>query len=338
VTSASGAESRPCIAVLGERVIDLVPDDHGSGFHAHPGGSPANVALGLARLGVRPLLLGRRAADAFAGLLDDNLTASGLSLEGFIEGGGLSMLAVCSRHPDGSMSYSFYTAESPDLQWSESDVQTALQRITTSGSIAWHTGSLVSWLGSDVSTLLKAWQEARRAGQVTLSYDPNARPQALDSESTRAWVEQFALSAHLVKASDEDIAYCYPNEDVEQVCARWARSGPVIVVLTRGSRGTTVWQRGYEPIDVPGFTVDVVDTVGAGDTLTAGLLAGLAPWLGPGGEEALAGLDPGDLRRIVEGAVVAAAITCSRPGADPPTLKERDRLWAQWMPEQEKSD
>jgi fructokinase len=338
VTSASGAESRPCIAVLGERIIDLVPDDRGTGFQAHPGGSPANVALGLARLGVRPLLLGRRAADAFADLLDNNLTASGLSLEGFIDGGGLSMLAVCSRQPEGSMSYSFYTADSPDLRWSESDVRAALQRITASGAVAWHTGSLVSWLGSDVSTLLAAWQGARQAGQVTLSYDPNARPQALDAEGTRSWVEQFARSAHVVKASDEDIAYCYPNDDVEQVCARWVQTGPVIVVLTRGARGATVWQRGHEPVDVPGIAVDVVDTVGAGDTLTAGLLGGLAPWFGPGGEDALARLDPGELRRIVEGAAVAAAITCSRPGADPPTLDERDRLWAQWMPEQGTSD
>lgn len=311
-----------CIAVLGERIIDLVPSSDGRDFRAIPGGSPANVALALARLGIEPLLLARRASDGFAELLDANLRASGLSMEGVVDGGGVSMLAVCTRNPDSSMSYSFYTSDSPDLRWSAADLDRARQAIADRGAVAWHTGSLASYLGDGVEALLAEWRRARTEGVLTLSYDPNARPMALESDRMRERVEQFAVTAHVVKASDEDLAYCYPDATPEQVCARWVEEGPVIVVLTRGARGVTVFQRGRPPRDHAAVTVDVVDTVGAGDTLTAGLLAGLSPWCGPRSEQRLAELDADIVDDVVSRAIIAAAITCSRPGADPPTHDE----------------
>lgn len=317
-----------CIAVLGERIIDLVPSEGAGNYRALPGGSPANVALALARLGIEPLLLARRAGDGFAEILDDHLRASGLSLEGLVEGGGVSMLAVCTRHPDSSMSYSFYSSDSPDLRWSTADLERARGQIAARGAVAWHTGSLASYLGDGVGTVLDAWQRARAEGQLTLSYDPNARPAALDARQMRERIEPFALAAHVVKASDEDLAYCYPDTGIEQVCARWVEEGPVIVVLTRGARGVTVFQRGAVPRDLPAVVVDVVDTVGAGDTLSAGLLAGLAPWCGPDSERRLAELPADVVDEVVMGAVAAAAITCSRPGADPPTRAEVDALRA----------
>lgn len=315
-----------CIAVLGERIIDLVPGEGADDYRALPGGSPANVALALARLGIKPLLLARRAGDGFADLLDANLHASGLSSEGVVDGGGVSMLAVCTRNTDSSMTYSFYSSDSPDLQWNAADLERARVQIAGVGAVAWHTGSLASYLGPGVEPLLNEWRRARAEGVLTLSYDPNARPAALGSQQMREWVERFAQAAHVVKASDEDLTYCYPDTPVDQVCARWLQEGPVIVVLTRGAHGVTVFQRGHEPRDLPALDVDVVDTVGAGDTLSAGLLAGLAPWCGPGSEETLAALDADVVEDIVAGAVAAAAITCSRPGADPPTREEVETL------------
>lgn len=311
-----------CIAVLGERIIDLVPGGGVDDFRALPGGSPANVALALARLGISPLLLARRAGDGFADLLDANLRASGLSLEGIVEGGGVSMLAVCTRNDDSSMSYSFYSSDSPDLQWSTADLERARALIAARGAVAWHTGSLASYLGPGVQALLAEWRRARVEDVLTLSYDPNARPAALAAPRMREWVEQYALAAHVVKASDEDLAYCYPDTPAEQVCSRWVQEGPVLVVLTRGARGVTVFQREHEPRNLSALAVEVVDTVGAGDTLSAGLLAGLAPWCGPGSAARLAALDSDVVDDIVVGAVAAAAITCSRPGADPPTREE----------------
>lgn len=316
--------TRRCIAVLGERIIDLVPGAAPGEYLALPGGSPANVALALARLGMDPLLLGRRAEDGFAQVLDDHLRASGLGLEGLIDGGGVSMLAVCTPDASGSMSYAFHTSDSPDLNWTAADLSLASHRMVEHGAVAWHTGSLVSYLGPGVEPLLHAWRQARAHNQITLSYDPNARPQALDAPTTRAHVERFVQSAHIVKASEEDVAYCYPDVPDSQVCARWVDSGPVIVVLTRGSAGATVWQRGREPVDIPAPAVSVVDTVAAGDTVMAGLLAGLADWLGPYSEHTLGRIDTRELVEIVTRAVSAAALTCTQAGAQPPTQDELD--------------
>ncbi len=320
--------TRRCIAVLGERIIDLVPGSQPGEYTALPGGSPANVALALARLGVEPLLLGRRADDGFADVLDANLRAAGIGMEGLIDAGGVSMLAVCTPDSTGSMSYSFYTADSPDLRWTTADLETTRALMVDRGVVAWHTGSLVSYLGNGKDALLRAWQQARAEGALTLSYDPNARPHALDAATTREQVEQFAMAAHVVKASEEDLAYCYPDTTPEQVCARWAESGPVIAVLTRGPGGASVWQRGNPRADIPAPTVTVVDTVAAGDTLMAGLLAGLAPWLGAGSEINLAQIAARDVVEIVKRAVWAAAVTCTRAGAQPPTRIELDEFLA----------
>ncbi len=314
------------IAVLGERIIDMVPVGESGGYRALPGGSPANVALALARLGMDPLLLGRRANDGLAVILDGQLDASGLSLDGLVNAGGLSMLAVCTRNPDGSMAYSFYHRDSPDLSWTPEELSREMGHFAARGVVAWHTGSLVSWLGSGVDALLDAWRAARAAGNVTLSYDPNARSGAQDPDVMRDRVEDFIAAAHIVKASDEDVAYVHPQTPVDEVCARWAASGPSIVVLTRGVHGATVWRPGAEPLDVPGHNVAVADTVGAGDTVTAALLAGLADELGSGSVERLARLTGDQVRQIVARATAAAAITCSRPGADPPTAAEVDQF------------
>jgi fructokinase len=312
------------IAILGERIIDLVPSSDSSDYRALPGGSPANVALAIARLGGSPLLLGRRAEDAFADLLDEPLRAAGLDLGGLIDAGGLSMMAVCTRQEDGSMAYSFYTADSPDLRWTAEELHTERRLMRERDVRVWHTGSLVSWLGPGRGVLLEEWHRARTEGELLLSFDPNARPQALSAADTREWVEQFAMTAHVVKASDEDLEFCYPDAAPDEVCARWVDTGPVIVVLTRGGDGATVWQRGRAPIDVPGIPVEVVDTVGAGDTLTGALLVGLEPiWRG-GGADALLGLRAPELELIVSRAVAAAASNCTRAGASPPTLQMLD--------------
>jgi fructokinase len=310
------------IAVLGERIVDMVPVDDKGSYRALPGGSPANVALGLARLGMNPMLLGRRARDGFGAVLDEHMRASGLNLDGLIAADGLSMLAVCTRNSDGSVGYVFYHRESPDLCWTSKDLSRAMTLMTERKAVAWHTGSLVSWLGDGVDALIDAWHRAREIGGMTLSYDPNIRPDVQEPEIMRSRVEQFISSAHIVKASDEDVAYLYPEIAAEEVCARWAEAGPSLVVMTRGADGATVWQRDAEPLNVAGYQVAVADTVGAGDTVTAALLTGLASYLGPHSAESIARLPRAQVREIVERAAVAAAITCSRPGADPPDAGE----------------
>ena len=314
----------PVIAVLGERIVDFVPGEDPQAYRAVAGGSPANVALGVRRLGGEPVLLGRAGDDGLAGLLDRAIADNGLATAALLRRTGPSLLAVCTRQDDGSVSYYFYYQGSPDLLWDEADLGEALAAARAAGATAWHTGSLVSWLGPGVDAVLAAWRAAREAGDLTLSYDPNARPGTVPQEVMRARVEDFVRLSDVVKVSDEDLAFLYPGEAPEAVCARWIEQGPALVVLTRGPQGLSAWRRDRDVVEVPGRSVEVADTVGAGDTVTAALLVGLgdAGALGAGGD--IEGLSDDVVREILERAAVAAAITCSREGAQPPTRGEVD--------------
>jgi len=312
----------PVIAVLGERIVDFVPGDDPQSYRAVAGGSPANVALGVRRLGGDPVLLGRAGDDGLAALLDRAIADNDLSTAALLRRTGPSLLAVCTRSDDGSVSYYFYYQGSPDLMWDAADLAEALGAARAAGASAWHTGSLVSWLGSGVDAVLDAWRVARETGDLTLSYDPNARPGTVPREVMRERVEEFVRLSDVVKVSDEDIAYLYPGETPEAVCARWTDVGPSLVVLTRGPRGLAAWRPGRSIIEVPGRRVDVIDTVGAGDTVTAALLVGLGQKGALGASGGIAGLSDDDIRAILEQAAVAASITCSREGAQPPTAAD----------------
>jgi len=124
--------------------------------------------------------------------------------------------------------------------------------------------------------------------------------------------------------SDEDLRWLAPDEPAERVAAGWLGAGPALVVLTRGADGATAMARGGARVDLPARPVDVVDTVGAGDAFTAGLIDALGRHglLGPGGPDRLAGCDATSLRDALERATVVAALTCARRGADPPTAAE----------------
>ena len=313
------------VAVLGERVIDLLPGADGR-YQAVPGGSPANVALGLARLGLTPLLLARGGDDGFSALLDNALTEADLDRSGVIDAPGLAMLAVCTSTMDGAVAYTFYHRDSPDLCWTTADLEQAEGLMNRSQVRAWHTGSLVSWLGSGVPALLSSWEKAAAHGRVTLSYDPNARPGAQARDAMVTSAEQFIKSAHMVKASDEDADFMYPGQSLEEVGNSWLALGAQIVVLTRGSAGACAWRSRHDVIEVPGFNVPVVDTVGAGDTVSAALIAGLQHYLGADSDSRMRELDDGQMATILTRACAAAAITCSRAGAQPPTLAELDQF------------
>ncbi|MET0977111.1 MAG: PfkB family carbohydrate kinase, partial [Leifsonia sp.] len=168
----------------------------------------------------------------------------------------------------------------------------------------------------------------RHRGQALISYDPNIRPSLIhDRDSVRLQALSHIQLADVIKASDEDIAWLHPGEDIVDVARRWLRSGPLLVVVTTGAGGCLAVAAGLE-LRVPAVTDDVVDTVGAGDTFMAALIDGL---LGEGAFGA-------DARRVLESlgeegttsllhrSAVAAAVTVSRPGADPPTREELEAI------------
>jgi len=165
---------------------------------------------------------------------------------------------------------------------------------------------------------------------VTVSYDPNARP-ALLGEPARALpdIERLVTLSDVVKVSDEDLAWLYPGRDDEEIAGEWLATGPALVVVTRGGAGVYGVAAGVEVrrVAVP---IELVDTVGAGDSFTSGLLDGLqrADLLGGPQREALAAIDRATLDSVLEEAAMIAAITCSRPGADPPTRPQLEAALA----------
>jgi fructokinase len=159
---------------------------------------------------------------------------------------------------------------------------------------------------------------------VTVSYDPNVRPALLgDVERARPGVERLVALSDVVKVSDEDLRWLYPGERDEDVAHRWQAAGPALVVVTRAGAGTFAVSKGVA-LSRPAVPIDLVDTVGAGDSFTSGLLDGLrrADLIGGSRREALADIDEATLVSILNDAALIAAITCSRPGADPPTRAE----------------
>lgn len=290
------------IAVCGEAIVDLVPSGPTS-YEATPGGSPANTAVALARLGVPVTLLARLSGDAFGRLLRDHFTANAVDLSLAADATEPTGLAIVTRAADGSASYRFVLDGAPDWGWTDAELPTIPPAV-----VAVHAGSLALAAAPALERFLE-----RSRDQCTISIDPNLRPLSVDS--ARAALPRWLRLADVVKVSIEDLQLLDPDEDPMTVAQRWGRSGPALVLVTSGADGVHA-VIGGEVLHEPAPAVDVVDTVGAGDTFTAGFLSALHEGGKLGGR--LSDLTPADLQSALQRAVRAAAITCSRAGADPP--------------------
>jgi fructokinase len=296
------------ILVVGEALIDEVR--HGDGTAVpYPGGSPFNVAIGLARLGARAALLTRLGADEYGDLLRAALDRDGVALAADPVGTTPTSVAAASIDAAGVASYDF------SISWELPDAAPDLL-----GDFACvHTGSLATALEPGASAVLRLLDRAH-VERIPVSYDPNLRPSLLGSAAeTRPAVQALVARSDVVKVSVEDLAWLEPGVDAQDVARRWLGAGAAIVVVTRGAEGSYAVTRTVE-IELPAVPVQLVDTVGAGDAFTAGLLDGLrrAQLLGPDHTEALHAIDEPTLRQVLDRAALVAAITCSRPGADPP--------------------
>jgi fructokinase len=297
------------VLVVGESLVDVVTRPDGS-TSEHPGGSPANVALTLARLGRTTYLLTHLGDDAYGRLVREHLEASGVRLvEGSVQPGATSV-ARATLDDAGGARYEF------ELEWALPDVE------LPPAPLAVHTGSIAAVLQPGAATVERILVGARRSS--TTSYDPNLRPALMGSpEQVRPQVEALVAASDVVKLSDEDARWLAPGTDPADLVASWLRLGPGLVVLTRGGGGALAVSR-QATVDVPGRAVRVADTVGAGDSFSGALLDALAErdLLGADRREALRGLGEDDLAAVVGHAVAVSAITVSRPGADPPTREE----------------
>ena len=306
------------VAVAGEAITDLVPAGADDLFRAAPGGSPANVAVGLARLDVPVRMLARLSGDLLGRRLRRHLATNGVDLSHAVAAAEPSSLAVVALGQDGSAEYDFRVDGTADWQWADHEVADAID-----GVAALHVGSLAVTTPPGGAVLRRLAARARTT--ATVSYDPNVRALLMGSPAeTMAVVEEMLAVADVVKASEEDAAWLQPGLDLGEVAAQWCARGPAVVVVTRGQEGAIAVGRQAGPVTCPGRPVEVVDTVGAGDSFMSALLAGLhrRGLLGAARREQLAGLSAPELTAVVGEAVTAAAVTCSRLGADPPTLAD----------------
>lgn len=184
-----------------------------------------------------------------------------------------------------------------------------------------HVGSLAAFIEPGASAIERLLVRERERGEVTISLDPNVRPAIVgDLGAARARVERLVALAHVVKASDEDVAHLYPGRPLEQCAQAWLELGPSLVVITRGGDGAlAVTSSGS--IEVAAPKIELADTVGAGDTFSGGLLHALSE-AGLLGNDTLASIGTDELAPILAAAAAAAALNCTRPGPNPPTAAE----------------
>lgn len=298
------------VLVIGESLIDVVRHPDGA-TEEYPGGSPMNVAIGLARLGHPVQLATMIGTDDRGRVIAEYVARDHVTLVPGSTDAARTATAAATLDENGSADYEFdLTGELPPLQVDTDHL---------------HTGSIAAVLQPGATAIRETVEAVR--DRVTISYDPNARPAIMGTpDQARSDVEQLIGLSDVVKASDEDIAWFYDGAEPQDVLPLWGRLGPAVVIATRGGDGALVHLRSHDvTFEVPGIRTDVADTVGAGDSFMAGLLSGLldAGLLGGRAERAaLRGADEAAVRPAVERAIRASSITVSRPGANPPTREE----------------
>jgi fructokinase len=308
---------RPLTTVIGEALVDLVPDGGTGAQRAVPGGSPFNVAVGLARLGNRTSLMARFADDRHGRLLRDTAAAEGIDLDAAPKAAERASVAIASVDADARATYEFDIEGAADWQWTAAEL-----RALNPDTEVLHFGSIASWTPPGAERIDDLVGEVRERGGVAISYDPNVRPAALpDHRRAVERVEDSVRRAQLVKASGDDVGWLYPELVTDDVAGRWCALGAELVVVTRGADGASAYRPGRLPLHRPGLQVVVADTIGAGDAFTSGLLTGFIR-RGLHRHGGFGDVSDGTLTDIVDEAVLVAAITCERAGADPPRLEE----------------
>jgi fructokinase len=297
----------PTVLVVGEALVDVTRAP-GRPDAEHPGGSPLNVAVGLGRLGIPVTLATHLGADARGDRIRAHLGDSGVRLATSASAA-VTATATAQLDAAGHATYEF------DLHWDPAELP------DPSDYTLVHVGSIGSWMTPGADAVADVVDRAGRTG-VPVSFDPNLRPiLAPDLDVVGQRVRRLAAVADIVKLSDEDAAALGSPDDsiVGEILSHRA----ALVALTRGSAGSLLGS-GSIRVDVPAEEVVVADTIGAGDAWMAGLLAGIVTE----GWSTRTSFDADDLEWLGELAGATAAITCSRPGADPPWRHELPALTA----------
>lgn len=300
----------------GDALFDLfaLPEEQSGSIHleGRVGGSPLNVAVGLVRMGCPTSYLAKNSKDMFGRRIEKYLADNGVGTGDLISSDRNSTLAMVETGPDGSARYVFYTEGTADRSIFDSELPSTLERDV--GCL--HVGSYTTATEPTSSSLLTLVK--REAPERFIAYDPNIRPTIEDDlDLWRQRLTDFGSHADFIKASDEDLELLYPGQSPDKFAADRIGKGASLVFITRGEGGALGFSSDGRSARVEGIDVEVVDTVGAGDTFQAASLQFLAA------RDLLSDAASGvDLEAILSFATLAASITCTRRGADLPTLAE----------------
>ncbi|MFV0426688.1 MAG: carbohydrate kinase family protein [Beutenbergiaceae bacterium] len=298
--------------VIGEALIDIARDVSGQ-VREFPGGSPANVALGLARLERSVELATWFGVDARGNVLREHLTSDGVKLVPGSDAAARTSTAIATLDETGAATYTF------DLLWNVPEVH------LDSDVTILHAGSIAATLQPGAESVAEIALVARE--HATISYDVNARPSIMNEPAqVLDAVERMVGRSDIVKASDEDLTWLYPAEAALDSARRWATQGPAVVLLTRGGDGATAVSASGITVSMPAPDVEVADTVGAGDSYMSGFIDALwsAGLLGAANRDQLRNIDEHTLQAAMTWAGATAAITVSRPGPNPPRKNEME--------------
>jgi len=310
------------IVCAGEALFDLFaqdgPSDAGLLFDARIGGSPLNVAMGVARLGRDAGFLSAISTDLFGERLWAHLESEGIHADMVVRSDRPTTLSIVGLDLAGVPSYAFYGDGAADQSLTPSSLAAR-----PNAARALHVGAssmVVDPVGKALLGLARKLADDE-TGRRFISYDPNVRPTIeADMQAWRQRIDEMLPALSLLKISSEDFGLLYGDADMAQMAGKWLQAGPGLVVVTHGADGAEAWTKGHS-VRVEGVSVDVVDTVGAGDTFQAALLTrldetGMIERFDPGA------LGPSQLSDLLGFSIQASAITCSRRGADLPYRNE----------------
>lgn len=317
------------ILVIGEALIDLIQVS--DQYKPVVGGANANVAQALARRGEKQKFLGRISQDGFGKQIRSHLLANGVDLEWSIAAEEQTTLAVATIDSAGVASYSFYINGTADWGWTEAELPSH-QMLREVDASCVQFGCLTMAIGPGNVVVEKWLRSIHEVDQITLSHDLNIRSAlGFERDVELERVLRVNRISHLIKASDADIEWLYDlpsGADLDEIAHAWASEGK-LVVITRGGDGASLYRNGKR-IDVTAPKINLVDTVGAGDTFMANFLGELADLDGLGSKplSRLERISDAQLHDAASFAAVAAGMVCERQGCQPPTKKEVQALIA----------
>jgi len=296
------------IWVAGEVLIDLIPKANGERL-AVVGGGPANTAKALARLGFDSYFIDGISTNEYGQKAKSELEADGVKLDYVNFSDKPICLATVTLDASGSASYEFLIDGTATFDFERK----WLPDPAVGTPAVFHVGTLAPLVEPGASVLYEWAQEINQFAPIV--FDPNVRPSVMhDRAQYDAIVNKWAAISNVVKVSEDDIAWLYPGRLQDDVAAEWLSMGVDLVVITLGSEGLCGITR-QGSVSVPGVQTSVVDTVGAGDTVGAILVEGVVKY-------GVTGLVGDTLKAVLTRAAAAAAITCSRAGAQPPYPNE----------------